>query len=56
MQEMMAYLALKLDSLPAIICLAGRVDEPFEIDGEGTGRLKGQLSAPNGTLDAPTLR
>lgn len=50
-----AHLALKLDSLPAIIRLARRVDEALEVDGEGTGRLKGQLTASNGALDAPTL-
>lgn len=50
-----AHLALKLDGLPAVISLASRVDEALEVDGEGTGRLKGQLTASNGALDAPTL-
>ena len=50
------YLALKLDSLPTIISFPGRVDQPLEVDRESTGRLKGQLCARYGTLDAPTLR
>ncbi len=32
-----SHLALKLDSLPPIICLSGRVDEAFQVDGEGAG-------------------
>ena len=31
------HLALKLDSLPAIISFPGRVDQPLEVDGEGAG-------------------
>lgn len=50
-----SHLALKLDSLPPIICLSGRVDEALQVDREGAGGLKGQLSATNGALDAPTL-
>ena len=48
-----AYLALKLDSLPAIVCLPGRVDEALQIDGEGAGGLEGEFCAVDGALDAP---